>query len=217
MNLSAMSERWSIYAESLRLHAHQLLVWAYQDMRPHIGGNLDEPSITGLLCNAMKERLDLPETPSEYDRYDIGDQVPISPRGELGNNRQRLDMAVTLGNGRPRISYIFEAKRLRAGGFPIGRYTGTEGMGDFIECRYAQTSPEAVMVGFFHNKDVGYWYGELRRAFAEDAMSDSPRLGIRSHPTSVIIHPELRDEFESHHLRTDQSLIRMLHIFLDCT
>ncbi|WP_126934989.1 hypothetical protein [Corallococcus sp. AB018] len=90
-------------------------------------------------------------------------------------------------------------------------------MGDFIECRYANACPEAVMIGFFHNKNISYWHTELRRAFNEDSASSAPRLGIKSHPTPVEILPGLTGELESNHIRTDKSSMRLLHIFLDCS
>src|SRR4029079_9042371 len=128
-------------------HAHQLLAWAYGDIRHQLSPSFDEPSITGLLGDAMKARLNLPETPPEYDHYTIADQEPVSPTGELGVDRLRLDLCVVRSGIRPRIKYIFEAKRLRTGGFPIGKYVGGSGIGEFLECRYGRGNPEAAMVG----------------------------------------------------------------------
>jgi hypothetical protein len=217
MTGAALSERWNVYLESLRQHAHQLLVWAYQDVRARIHVDLDEPAITGLLCEAMKERLDRPDTPDAYDHYCVGDQTPVSVDGRLGNDRLRLDMSVILANGRPRLEYVFEAKRLRTSGFPISLYTGAGGMGDFIECRYAQNCPEAAMIGLFQNRDLKYWHSELSRVFKADAESTSPRLGVRAHPAPVEVLPELLGVLESNHMRTNQAPIRLLHVFLDCT
>ncbi len=86
-----------------------------------------------------------PDTPEEYNHYCCGDQEPISPGGQLGNDRLRLDITIIRCGIRPRLSFILEAKRLRTGGFPIGKYVGDGGMGDFIECRYGAEHPEAAM------------------------------------------------------------------------
>src|SRR5882724_243701 len=155
-----LSEHWGLYLEAVRLHAHQLLAWAHTDVRHRLNHDLDEPSLTGLLGDAMKARLNCPETPTEYDHYTIADQDPISPFGQLGNDRLRLDLCVIRSGIRPRLAYIFEAKRLRTSGFPIGKYVGKGGLGDFIECRYGVGSPEAAMIGLFQNKDAAYWQGE---------------------------------------------------------
>lgn len=217
MSEGALGEVWDIYRGMLRRDAHQLLAWAYQDTRADLHAELDEPAITGLLAEAMKARRESPETPERYMRYYIGDQMPVSPDGQLGNARPRLDLAVIHLNSRPALLFIFEAKRLKTSGYPIGRYTGESGMGDFIECRYARACPEAAMIGLMQNRDAQYWEGELRRVLREDEASVKPRLRIRSHPMVEEVIPELGSELQSVHLRIDQSELRLFHIFLDCT
>jgi len=217
MNAEMRSEIWDIYLEAIRRHAHQLLFWGYQDARGRIQTAEDEPEITGLLGDAMKARLDHPDTPDEFDYYVIGDQVPVSPNGEMGNKRKKLDLSVIRSVVKPRLSYVFEAKRLMTTRYTIGDYVGASGMGDFIDCRYAQGCPEAAMVGLFHNKGLSYWHGELRRAYCEDAASAAPQLGVLAHPSPITVLADLPGELESRHHRTDKSVIVLLHIFLDCT
>src|SRR2546421_541907 len=90
-----LSELWELYGEVFRLHSHQLLHWAYGDVRHRLNPNLEEPDITGLLAEAIKFRLNYhPETPEEYQHYWTGDQEPLSPSGELGNDRLRLDITI---------------------------------------------------------------------------------------------------------------------------
>jgi len=209
---------WDSYGEAFRLHAHQLLAWAYNDVRTRLHPELEEPDITGLLAEAIKFRLNHhPDTPDEYLHYWPGDQEPISPGGQLGNDRLRLDITIIRTGVRPRLSFIFEAKRLRTGGFPIGKYTGEGGMGDFIQCRYGEEHPEAAMVGLFQNKDAMYWQEELRRVFREDQTVAVSRLGIEKELHKVNILPSLPDEFRSVHKRTSGQYIDLYHVFLDCT
>lgn len=212
-----LSAVWGLYLEAFRIHAHQLLAWAHRDIRPRLTRDLDEPSITGLLGDAMKARLNCPETPAEYDHYTIADQDPVSPSGQLGNDRLKLDLCVIRSGIRPRIAYILEAKRLRTSGFPIGKYVGKSGIGDFIECRYGAGNPEAAMVGLFQNKDAVYWQGELNRIFNEDFATSCLGLGIVEKLTPARILDSLPNELQSSHLRRDASQIRLFHIFLDCT
>lgn len=212
-----LSELWDLYLDAVRLHAHQLLAWAHTDIRHQLNRDLDEPSITGLLGDAMKVRLNCPETPTEYDHYTITDQDPVSPLGQLGNDRLRLDLCVIRSGIRPRLAYIFEAKRLRTGGFPIGKYVGKGGLGDFIECRYGVGSPEAAMVGLFQNKDAAYWQGELRRIFDEDRTASGLGLEVVESLTRAHIIDYFTNELQSSHRRRDASQIRLFHIFLDCT
>jgi hypothetical protein len=208
---------WDAHLEAMRLHAHQLLAWAHADARSVLHDELDEPAITGLLGDAMKARLDAPETPHEYDLYEIGDQVPISPSGQMGNDRLRLDLCVIRSGVKPRIRYIYEAKRLRTRGFPIGRYVGRSGIGDFLEGRYGAENPEAVMIGLFQNKDAGYWQKELHRSFDEDDTSTHGFLKVLERLAPVHILESFPNELQSVHRRRDTSPIRLFHIFLDCT
>lgn len=223
MSATPLDVAWATYGSALRVHAHQLLLWGYQDSLTHtdpnkrIHSNQEEPDITGLIAEAMQARLDHPDTPEAYNHYCIGDQVPVSRNGELGKHRGKLDLTVIRSGHKPRISYIFEAKRLRTGDHSIGDYVGAEGMGDYIDCRYARDYPEAVMVGIFHNRDVTYWHGELRRVLKEDDAKLEKRLGILTHPLAIEILADLPGELETMHRRANQTQIRLLHIFLQCS
>lgn len=180
MITGALSPAWAPYADTFRLHVHQLLAWAHRDARNRLAADLDEPSLTGLLAEAIKRRLYEDETtPEEYRRYDIHDQPPENPESELlGNERRRLDLSITCTGSIPRPVFTLEAKRLRTGGYPIGKYVGDGGMGDYISGRYAPTHVEAAMVGLIQNRDVAYWMAELRRCFADDLASPAPKLAI---------------------------------------
>jgi hypothetical protein len=217
MTNGSLSTLWDFYGEAFRLHSHQLLAWAHADVRSQLHPDLDEPSITGLLAEAMKRRLDYhPDTPEAYLHYTIGDQPPHSPAGELGNDRLRLDITVIRSSVRPRLSFVFEAKRLRTGGFPIGKYVGAGGMDDFISSRYAADCPEAAMVALYQNKDVRYWHSELQRAFAEDVKSATPTLNTESDLRLVNVLEALAHELQSTHRRSSGSPISLFHLFLDC-
>jgi len=210
------SNPWDVYLDAIRGHAHQLLAWAHEDARSQLNANTDEPTITGLFCEAMKRRINSPETPEIYMHYAIGDQDPVSPASERGNYRLRLDINILRTGIRPQLAYIFEAKRLRTRGFPIGKYIGEGGMGDFLACRYAQGCPEGAMVGLWQDKDVSYWVGKLQRAFNNDQVCKQPSLGITENLKSTTVLDALQDHFRSVHRRTDGNLITLLHSFLNC-
>ncbi|HYU31959.1 MAG TPA: hypothetical protein VEW48_07335 [Thermoanaerobaculia bacterium] len=212
---AGLSDAWGLYLGAIRFHAHQLLAWAHADARPALHDDLDEPSLTGLLGEKMKVRLAAPETPQAYDYYAIGDQEPVSPSGQMGNDRLRLDLCIIRTGVKPRLRYIVEAKRLRTGGFPIGRYVGRSGIGDFLECRYGAGCPEAAMIGLVQNKDAVYWQRELHRSF--DAESAAGHLAVLEGLAPVHILESLPNELQSVHRRTDTTPIRLFHIFLDCT
>ncbi len=217
MTCGCLSDLWDFYGEAFRFHSHQLLAWAHSDIHSHLHPELDEPSITGLLAEAMKSRLNFhPDTPDAYLHYCIGDQEPHSPDGELGNDRLRFDVSVIRSGIRPRLSFVFEAKRLRTGGFPIGKYVGEGGMDDFISGRYASDCPEAAMIGLYQNKDIGYWHTELCRAFADDLEATPSKLRTTTGPHAVLVLADLGDELESVHDRPNGLPLRLFHAFLDC-
>jgi hypothetical protein len=207
---------WDVYLDVIREHSHQLLAWAYADARSLLNRDCDEPTITGLLCQAMQQRIYQPDIPDPYLHYAIGDQSPISPGGELGNDRLRLDIAVRRTGIRQEIVYAFEAKRLRTGDFTIGKYTGTGGMGDFIECRYAVGCPEGAMIGLWQDKDPDYWQGELARSFDSDKEAPVPRLSTQETLVPFNVISALSGQLRSVHLRTDGTPIALIHSFLDC-
>jgi hypothetical protein len=214
MSGSAISGHWGVYLDAIREHSHQLLAWAYTDIRSRINADTQEPAITGLLCEAMKRRINAAGTPEIYAHYAIGDQEPVSPAGELGNDRLRLDIHVLRTAIRPHLGYVFEAKRLRTGGYPIGKYTGHGGMGDFLSCRYAQGCPEGAMIGFYQDRDSAYWVRELERIFAADTSASRPNLGIRSGLSRRVMIDSMRESYRSEHERTDGTIIVLFHVLL---
>jgi len=114
------------------------------------------------------------------------------------------------------LAYVFEAKRLRTGGFPIGKYVGAGGMDDFISCRYASGCPEAAMIGLYQNNDADYWRSELRRAFEADSKSIHPKLGTATQLKPVVVVPALTGELVSIHDRPNGFTLQLFHLFLDC-
>jgi len=207
---------WDVYLDSIREHSHQLLAWGYADVRAQFHSESEEPDITGLLCQAMQQRIYHPDTPDKYLYYAIGDQAPISPNAELGNDRLRLDISVRRTGIRHEIVYVFEAKRLRTGSYTIGKYVGEDGMGDFIECRYGVGCPEGAMIGLWQDKDPAYWRSQLQNAFDTDNRAPAPKLGIESSVAVVQVIAGIPDECRSTHRRTNGCLIDLNHIFLDC-
>ncbi len=217
MSGSAISGHWGVYLDAIREHSHQLLAWAYADIRPHINADTQEPAITGLLCEAMKRRINDAGTPEIYAHYAIGDQEPVSPAGELGNDRLRLDIHVLRTAIRPHLGYVFEAKRLRTGGYPISKYTGDGGMGDFLSCRYAQGCPEGAMIGFYQDRDAAYWVRELERTFTEDASVRRPTLSVRSGLSRRVLIDSMQQSYRSEHSRNDGTMIVLFHVLLDAS
>lgn len=158
------------YDSSFRPDAHQLLAWGYEDALPKIHCTLKEEEITGFIAEAIEERLDEPSTPRKFRRYDIHEEKPIAVEGRTGKKRRRLDLVIICSHGcpSPRPQYIFEAKRLRKNGYPIGKYIGEDGLQCFIKGIYASEYPEGTMIGYVQSDAPSYWESELKRSFARN-------------------------------------------------
>jgi len=202
------------YDYGFRRGAHQLLAWGYQDVLPQVHCNLTEEEITGLIVEAIENRLDDPSTPKEFDRYSIDEEKPISVEGRKGKKRRRLDLVVVSGHSRPRPKYIFEAKRLRKNGYPIGEYVGKDGLQCYIKAIYASQYPEAAMVAYIQSDAATYGENELNRRFNHDPNND---LCIKQVLQKMQVIVSLPDTWVSEHERVVSGSITLYHIFLNCS
>lgn len=204
----------SSYDYGFRRDAHQLLMWGHQDALSKIHCNLEEEEITGLIVEAIEERLDDPSTPEKFDRYSVDEEKPIAVEGRRGKARRRLDLVVVSSHSRPRPKYIFEAKRLQKNSCPIGKYVGEDGLQCFVQGVYASQYPEAAMVGYIQSDVASYWESELRRRFDGDLNND---LRIKKILQKVQVLSSMSNVWVSEHERRAGSSITMYHIFLNCS
>ena len=200
------------YNNKFRQDAHQLVAWGYKDALSQIYSDLVEEEITGLIVEAIEKRLDDPYTPERFERYSIDEEKPIAVEGRKGKRRRRLDLVVVSGYFRPRPKYIFEAKRLRKNGYPIGKYVGEGGLQCFVQGVYASEHPEAAMIGYLQSDDAIYWETELNRSF-----KDSSDLCIKQLLQKAQVLFSMPDVWTSEHEREDNDPIVIYHIFLDCS
>ncbi len=118
------------------------------------------------------------------------------------------------GHSRPRPKYIFEAKRLRKNGYPIGKYVGEDGLQCFVQGVYASQYPEAAMIGYVQSDIASYWESELERSFYKDVNNDL-RIIQLLHKAQVL--SSMTDVWVSEHEREAGNLIAVYHIFLNCS
>jgi hypothetical protein len=201
------------YDYSFRRDAHQLLAWGYQDALQQINGNLEEEEITGLIVEAMREKLKDTTIPERfYDRYSVGEEKPLAVDGRTGKRRFKLDIVIESNVPRKlRPEYIFEAKRLRKNGYPIGKYLGKDGLQCFVKGVYASQYSEAAMVAYIQSDTASYWEKELKRSVKDD-------LSCTKQPSvQVSVVESIPDVWASEHERKQLSSIIIYHIFLDCS
>jgi hypothetical protein len=99
------------------------------------------------------------------EKFSVHRERPVSPHGEEGRSRPRLDIRIRSGESPICPEFVFEAKRLRHD-TESADYFGEEGM----ECFWNGTYPinifrEAGMLGYIQNKDAAHWTDWLKKHF----------------------------------------------------
>lgn len=204
----------NFYNNAFRNDVHQLLAWGYQDVKDEIKDDHLEEAITGFIVRSIKKRLNHPSTPQKFRRYSIYEEDYVRNTNKTGRSRQRLDIVIECSGKKPRPEFIFEAKLLRKNGFPIGKYTGVEGLQCYIRCEYADKYPAASMIGYMRSDDSNYWYDQLNDKLLLDKKKE---FFLQKPLESVGINNSLPNEWISQHIRIDNTLIDIYHIFLDFT
>ncbi len=211
--MSKATDLPSRYRQAFRKKVHRLIAWGYQDAKAKCGPKEEEESITGYISDAVELRLDDPGIPSDYNSIGIHEEKPHGGDGRKGKGRYRIDIQFKDSSSRPRARFSIEAKRLKTGGFPIGAYTGNEGMECFLNGSYARNEPEVAMLAYVQNKEFAYWHRQLHSKFDNDA---GLKRTIKRELKAVEVILELPHELLSEHNRNGASVVMIYHIFLDC-
>lgn len=203
----------SDYPNYFRRDAHYILGQGYQDVRSKINSETGEVKITVQIYEAIEKRFDGFGFPEKImnRRYAIKAEDPKTYKDSI----KRLDIVVqTTEPSQIRTRYIFEAKRLKKNGFPIGLYCGDDGIMRFVEEIYASECLESAMIGFYQDSDVNYWFSELTRKFKENEQEN--KMQVLEGLTQFQVISEFSNEWFSLHKRINGSPIILFHIFLDC-
>jgi len=221
MNAERLSPEWDDYLVVLREDAHQLLAWGYLDARRQLALARDEYDMTSFIADAIRRRIDDPQTPERYTVYSVHNERPISPGGELGKDRPKLDIQIEWCAIRPKRYFTFEAKRLRDDASSnvdstLRHYLGDKGVRRFVAGRYAAESIEAAMLGCIQAHDARFWFEQISEAFVRDEASGRNVFCLTQQLCWERVIPDLPDEAASSHKRVDHDPIRLFHIFIDC-
>lgn len=202
------------YEASFIRDVHSLLAQGYTAALERIvsadrDADREEDAITGFIVEGMRDEL---VSNDRFTRYDVHEQRPLPSAARTGTRRRRIDILVESRATQPLCEFVFEAKRLRANGFPISQYTGSNGMGCFVLGEYASSCPAACMLGYVQSHDPQRWFRELERSLALRQQSLRPRGPLTPAP----VDPRLPHEWVSEHDRGGPDAIRLYHVFLDC-
>lgn len=163
------SENTSDYRRVFIVRVHQLIKMGYDRMTPADYQAEEEPAITGALVEAICEVFD--ETPEEWvDFFTVHDDPPVNDGTRRGKRRFRLDIKIVSAEMRPRQVFSFEAKRLDES-HSVSAYLGVDGLGCFLQAKYARTEDDGGMLGYTQSGDLDTWAVRI-----DQALAASPRL-----------------------------------------
>lgn len=202
---------FEVYIRAIKIQVHQLIAWGYQDARYLIKSGSEEPSITGFIKVAINNRL-RGDCPRWCTMYFVVEEEPVEMPGLSGKRRPRTDIIIGMTSHR-RPEYIFEAKRLSKNGFGVDNYVGVEGLGRFVEGKYASRYSEAAMLGYIQSDSLSLWQSKLKVAINKKANE----LDLVSAQHDEVIIDEFPLEWVSiHNRKTLGHSIDIYHILLDC-
>jgi hypothetical protein len=209
--LTPNSPDFEVYVRAIKIQVHQLIAWGYQDARYLIKSDSEEPSITGFIKEAINNRLRA-DCPRWCNIYYVVEEQPVQISGLTGKRRPRTDIIIGITSHR-RPEYIFEAKRLSKNGFGVKKYIGVEGIGRFVEGKYASRYSEAAMLGYIQSDSLSLWQSKLKEAIDNNANE----LYLISAQHNEIIINDFPLEWVSTHDRIILGYpIDIYHILLDC-
>jgi len=200
------------FTQAFRKHVHTLLYWGYNGALSRITNDShDETVLTGFICEGLKNKLRSFIVPDWCRYYAVFENRPEEKDGIAGKKRSLPDIVIE-GTMQGRPEFIFESKRLKGKDFGVAKYTGKDGMGCFIEGKYASRYDEAGMIGYVQGDSLPYWKSAIR----EKINKDSTDLKFISLQEKLGIIDELPDEWLSVHNRPDMNRpISIYHILFD--
>ena len=202
------------YIESLRRHAHCLIVEGFSLMDSTAFSDADEPAITGELVGKMKEFLESPTAPGWVEHYAIADDPPLNVEGKRGKSRPRVDIEFERACRGKRPKLRFEAKRLNTAHshHSVSAYLGPDGLGCFTSGRYPLTHDEAGMLGYVQSENEAVWAKRIGDTLAKGKT----KYSVIGEPFSEhLIHPQLRHTYVSRHsCQGEISPITVRHVLL---
>jgi hypothetical protein len=200
------------YRRSFVNRSHAILKNGYDRLDSASFAGSEEEDITGELSRAMQGSLEDLQAPLWAKNFSVIEEERVHDDKRLGKRRLRIDIAVIHHQRGPRPRFRFEAKRLRDTDSRRD-YLGSEGLGCFLDGRYAKDDPDAGMLGYVQSDSPATHVVALREALARDSKRYQIHEGgeWREHPITKGL-----STFQSVHFRTNiGSQIIIFHTLLD--
>jgi hypothetical protein len=171
----------------------------------------EEESITGEFTRAMQEAVDDPSAPRWAKYFWPSEETRIHDEERLGKRRRRIDIEIMQHGINPRRRFRFEAKRLHDSA-SHRVYFGEDGLGYFLDGRYAREDKIAGMLGYVQEGSISARADSLADALRTDPEKCAVAKG--GEWTKALVVEDL-STFRSVHNRTHPlPRITLLHTLL---
>lgn len=202
------------FEQSFRDRVHFLIELGYKKARSKFNSITEETEITSHIYEAIQDIIEDPRSTFDWTNFEVSEDAKVRKPSVYGKFKPRIDIIVILlGIRGLRPKYLFEAKRLRASGYPVSKYIGSEGVQCFTTGLYAKEFPEAAMLGYIQSNSIILWKTKIKKAIDKNAKIlelQEPQQnynGLNAFP----------EEWFSLHTRSSVGRpLKIYHILLDC-
>jgi hypothetical protein len=154
-----------IYRTSFVRHSHELLKMGYDLLDPPKYATSEEENITGELVRSMQNALQDRRAPKWAKNFWAVEETRVHDPTRLGKHRCRIDIEILKSQQGPRPRFRFEAKRLHDTA-SRRNYLGDDGLGCFLDGRYAKEDEIAGMLGYVQAESISFHAEKLEKAMA---------------------------------------------------
>jgi hypothetical protein len=193
---------------------HEVLRLAVSRLVPARLSRLQEPEITGLLVEKMREVVKGRLCPRNAEHFSVHDDPPLKRGRRLGKRRPRVDIAIERAAPGPRPWFQFEAKRLKTPRH-VAAFLGRDGLGCFVSGRYGADLRDVGMLGYVQARTVSEWAFEIGQRIESSRSLHRVPTGDPAW-TARVIGSALPDTFHSMHVRARHGLVDVFHTLFRC-
>jgi hypothetical protein len=155
------------YQASFVTRSHCLVWMGYERLEVRSFANRQEEEITGELTRAMQSALQDPRSPRWAKNFWAQEETRVHGHGRLGKRRFRIDIEIMRHGETRRPRFRFEAKRLHDTSSRT-EYLGKDGLGCYLDGRYASDDAIAGMLGYVQKGTVTAHGESLAKALQAD-------------------------------------------------
>ena len=141
------------FQRSFVRHVHSILARGYSRLDARAFVQREEEDITGEITRSMQAVVQDQGAPGWAKYYWPAEETRVHEHGRLGKRRLRIDIEIMRHGIETRPRFRFEAKRLHDAA-SRREYLGNEGLGRFLDGRYAVDDEVAGMLGYVQDGSV---------------------------------------------------------------